>query len=129
MTTPTLQTVFDTVSSHLLAQNKRSRDKDDLGCVYRGVGGLKCAVGCLIADEHYTPKLEDVPVVAPRVEAALWKSIDPQGLMPPEERAPLIALLGKLQRIHDLYQPQHWPERLNALAEVFNLKPPKEVTL
>lgn len=55
----TLQEVFDKVARHLLTQGQRSILRETGRCAYRGDEGCMCAVGVLIADEHYHPKLED----------------------------------------------------------------------
>ncbi len=54
----TKQEIFDKVKAHLLAQGKRAVNGDG-NCMYRGMDGTKCAVGCLIPDELYTPLLEN----------------------------------------------------------------------
>ena len=50
------QEVFNKVAAHLLAQGKPALKGED--CVYRSKDGLKCAIGCLIPDENYTPEME-----------------------------------------------------------------------
>lgn len=52
----TEQEVFDYVAKHLLKQGERS--VVGTSCSYRGVGGLMCAVGCLISDEEYKPEMD-----------------------------------------------------------------------
>ena len=56
------QQVFDAVVHHLAKQGKRSTfTRPGQGfsmCRYRGYGGLKCAIGALIPDELYHPRLE-----------------------------------------------------------------------
>ena len=50
------QEVFDQVVNHLLQQGKKSQNETsggDVLCAYRGFNGLKCAAGCLIADDEY----------------------------------------------------------------------------
>jgi hypothetical protein len=55
----TKQEIFNKVWLGLNGQNwKRSVDNKTECCVYRGPGGLKCAVGHLISDENYDPKME-----------------------------------------------------------------------
>lgn len=54
-------------------QGERSVDSDG-NCLYRGERGLKCAVGHLIADEHYNPSLEGNNVTRECVLNALGKS-------------------------------------------------------
>jgi hypothetical protein len=53
--------VFNKVEAHLLAQGVRSMKYLDM-CAYRGAGGLRCAVGCLIKDEFYHESLEGLDV-------------------------------------------------------------------
>jgi hypothetical protein len=60
----TKQELFNKVVGHL-AQQKRRSATHRLGvadmCCYRAMIGdatLKCAVGCLIPDEHYKPEME-----------------------------------------------------------------------
>ena len=49
------QEAFDKAAAHLLAQGKKSfQPGDDYLCAYRGVDGLKCAIGALIPDDQYT---------------------------------------------------------------------------
>jgi hypothetical protein len=49
------QEIFDTVVTHLRKQNTQSGKGGN--CFYR-LGELKCAVGCLISDEDYSPDME-----------------------------------------------------------------------
>ena len=53
------QEVFDQIVTHLLTQNKQSKYYKDLRtfCAYRS-GDLKCAAGCLIDDDEYSPEME-----------------------------------------------------------------------
>lgn len=50
----TNEEIFEKVRTHLLTQNAKSMI--DGICLYRGPNGLKCAVGCLIEDEHFDPE-------------------------------------------------------------------------
>ena len=52
------QEAFDIAARHLLVQGKRSLTSDG-ACAYRGEGGLKCAIGALIPDDQYDPKMEN----------------------------------------------------------------------
>lgn len=53
----TPQEIFDTVVTHLSKQGKRSVNIEG-DCLYRGPGGLSCAVGCLIPDSEYVHEME-----------------------------------------------------------------------
>ena len=48
----TAQQVFDQVVAHMIKQGERSIQNGSM-CLYRGPNGLKCAAGCLIADDEY----------------------------------------------------------------------------
>lgn len=50
------QKAFDTALNGLRKQGRRSMN--GWQCAYRGVGGLKCAVGFLIPDDKYSPIVE-----------------------------------------------------------------------
>jgi hypothetical protein len=110
------QQIFDKVSTHLLAQNKRSSFIKDSGqeyCRYRQ-DGLMCAVGCLIPDDKYEPEMENQLVEAPRVLNSLTAIVDVKD----DE---VIGLLVKLQEIHDNTSPPEWFEHLGSLAGRYSL--------
>ena len=111
--------IFNKVSEHLLDQNHRSLSVADLRCLYRSPTGLKCAVGCLIKDEFYTPRLEGLGVEAvigqdsiPPVVAALQES----GVPVTET---VLRLLADLQGLHDYVTPAGWPEGLAQIKNNF----------
>jgi hypothetical protein len=58
----TAQAVFDTVAIHLLSQVMQSIDKTNSQCLYHAPDGLKCAVGCLIPEDHTYFNLEHLNV-------------------------------------------------------------------
>ena len=58
MSEVTTQDMFNTMVRHLIKQRVRSTQADGYSCAYRGVDGTMCAVGVLIADEHYHADLE-----------------------------------------------------------------------
>lgn len=98
------QEAFDTVTHHLLTQMEKSML---LGrCRYRGRAGLKCAVGCLIPDEDYSPMLEgkDIPTL---------QSLE---LFPMSLHGLKLELLVDLQLIHDGCEPEKWHGRLSEIA-------------
>jgi hypothetical protein len=51
------QEIFNKVARHLARQGRKARDEHGK-CAYRGKGDLKCAVGCLIRDSEYDPRME-----------------------------------------------------------------------
>ena len=114
------QTIFDRVAAHLLAQGRPSLSATRLGvCAYRGENGLRCAVGCLIDDAHYSEALEGYSVELGDVLRAVKSSLG-LGLQP---LAPRTAdLLGDLQLLHDRTPPEKWREGLKELARQYDLE-------
>lgn len=106
------QEIFNEVSTHLLAQNKQSRigSSNDMACVYRGPNNLKCAIGCLISDQDYSPSME---------RKGIGQLIKDFSCM--EKYEPIAAFLFDLQMIHDRYEPEYWLNMLNEFADKWNL--------
>ena len=109
----TNQEIFDIVAKHLLTQNARSQDIKNIVCAYRGSNDMKCAVGVLIKDEHYSYLLEGYNVRDIDVKEALEKS----GITVDSR----IHFLAALQEVHDLFPVGFWRERLGEVAERYNL--------
>lgn len=109
------QELFTKVATHLLTQNARAMD-NLTRCRYRGDGGLRCAVGCLINDTEYTYKLEGNTVQTIKVQTALRNSGVP---------SEAFADLGVLQGIHDFFYPEKWRDELSRFAEARNLTMPE----
>ena len=103
--------LFNIVKNHLLTQNQKAlRFPDRPLCAYISSTGLKCAVGCLISDEHYDLDMEgmcieDINKEFPDALAHLNLTIDN------------IQLLRDLQSLHDFECPQDWPSKLNAIEQ------------
>ena len=95
MSEVTTQDMFNTMVRHLIKQRVRSTQADGYSCAYRGVDGTMCAVGVLIADEHYHADLETNIASSSCVLAAVEASIK-RGLTVGE-----VQLLCKMQSIHD----------------------------
>lgn len=113
------QEIFDTVAEHLFRQGTRSYAMDR-GCLYRGPDGTKCAVGCLIQDDDYTPNMENKSVYA----------LEEDGLLP-KYLMKNIRLLSSLQMVHDTDGWGNRDEMRQALEEVagmFNLDASKIAT-
>lgn len=92
------------IRDHLTKQGAASLADHGHGatCAYRGAEGRMCAVGCLIANEHYSTELEDQSADEPVVMEALAKS----GIT---EDA--IDLLCEWQNYHDGQDYELWCER------------------
>ena len=113
----TNQEAFTTVVLHLRKQGRRStkpggpRSTDAYLCYYRA-GNLKCAVGALIPDEQYTPRMEGLPV---RLVQRNWPVL--KGISP--------SLLSDLQITHDFSDPKEWENQFTFLAQAYELEVPK----
>lgn len=111
------QEIFDTVVKHLAAQKVASKDKAlndghhyDI-CAYRGDNGTSCAVGCLIKDEDYSPKME-----GSSVRSLYWNEQLPDYLKDEE------GLLSLLQLAHDsALDMSDLCKLLRNAAEMYNL--------
>ena len=103
------QETFDTVAKHLLTQGRKSLDVDG-GCRYLAPGGERCAAGCLIPDDEYDSTFEGMQVwgVARRRKWADWFGHD-------------VALVIKLQRVHDNFATEDWPDEIRAVASFYGL--------
>lgn len=105
----TKQETFDIVAKHLLTQNEQARAMVANstmvmieGCAYRGKNGTKCAAGCLIPDELYSPKIEGKCSTHSDVKELL--------------KDHNTMLVSSLQNIHDTYSVESWKKKLQQLA-------------
>lgn len=90
----TAQQIFDYVTEHLYRQAKPSLGEPEYpgaspNCLYRGLEGRSCAVGCLITDDEYKLFHEG---------QTIWTMPD---LNVPVRLRPHTDLLGALQYVHD----------------------------
>lgn len=118
----TAQEIFNTVATHLLTQRRKSVVAGS--CKYRTDEGLKCAVGCLITDEEYDPRME-----GNSIDFLIYGDLDDPPVAPSLSRfMEHSQLLRDLQRIHDADDCDYWEENLRALAAVSKLDfiPPGE---
>lgn len=115
MTDLTDQQIFDKVVNHLRTQGYAG------SCSYRTPDGKKCAIGCLIDDEHYSPKFEGYTAEWEPISSALRAS----GI--PTDSKKTCDLLLNLQQIHDLAFPAYWEDDFRSAASRWDLQvPPKE---
>ena len=108
----TRQTAFDAVKKHLLTQMEKSKSSDS--CLYRGPGGLKCAIGALIPDDVYKPEMDvvDDMRVGQSIRELIVKFPEVAALFPKISPGFLVALQG----IHDLSDTDHWKFELKNFA-------------
>ena len=95
--------IVETVTKHLLAQGKKSKESEGTKCLYRGPNGLQCAIGCLIPDDMYKSWFDDQGYIDMTIAAAA--NISPDD----------IDLARRLQKIHDEMDVEQW---LPALEEI-----------
>lgn len=95
--------VFQFIEHHLLTQNAKSTKFKKRICYYRGDNDLKCAAGCLISDDEYTPKFE----------ANNWSTLVRKRQVP----AAHSKLLRELQLIHDDIPVNSWKHHLDLLRK------------
>ena len=106
----TIMELFEKVSSHLLAQGRRSF-AEGRGCLYRNdADGTKCAVGCLIPDEHYSPNIEESCLSNEAVQTIVEKSLGISSLSFTAGR-----LLRDLQKLHDGTPVELWKAELERM--------------
>ena len=101
----TAQEVFNQVATHLLTQNKKCI-KDEI-CRYR-FDRLKCAAGCLIADNEYEESFG----------GRSWSALVDDKYVPKAYEQ----LIIHLQKIHDIYNPSEWKGQLEKLATIYDLE-------
>lgn len=111
------QEIFNTVVTHLRKQNRQALSGNR--CCYKTPDGDKCAVGCLIPDEHFYPEMNDAGVVS----ALMWSIDFPIQLhwMRSHE-----SLLKDLQKLHDCKLPDYWEEEFTNLAICYGLTVPEK---
>ena len=106
----TKQEVFDQVVTHLRTQGCRSISKSG-ACRYRFEAPhsrvLKCAAGCLIADEEYIPSMEQ----------NTWGNLYERKLVPRSH----FGLIVALQTIHDIMYSLDWEREFRKTAGDFGL--------
>lgn len=103
--------IFNKVKTHLLLQRRQSLEDDHPEtCRYRGSGGLKCAIGCLISDEEYELNIEGYTVNRLAVNC----------------NVPM-TFLRSLQKVHDFYDEKsgtwdvHIETQMARIAEDFGI--------
>jgi hypothetical protein len=110
--------VFNKVEAHLLAQGVRSIRKSLIQdtCAYRGAGGLRCAVGCLIKDAFYSRSLEGIAMWADEKEedrqTLLEEALINSGI---DLKPTTTHMLSDLQYLHDRKNPKDWKQELQKL--------------
>ncbi len=106
------QRLFTRSGRHLMRQGKPALGENNATCKYRvHTTNLACAVGCLIPDTAYTPRME-----GRTVGGTLGKLI-----ALPREGSPKYGLLVDLQNLHDQSEPETWYAQLREIATRYGL--------
>lgn len=103
----TAQQVFNQVKNHLLEQNTKSIDADELEKYRIKETNLKCAAGCLISDSEYNSILEGLS----------WHGLIEKEYVPDIHGV----LIQKLQEVHDFENVSDWEYELKKVAKEYNL--------
>jgi hypothetical protein len=112
--TATAQEVFDHIVNHLRTQKKQAYNNDVFveDCVYRleceGVV-LRCAAGCLIADDEYRPEFDS--------GRYSWKKMIEKEWVPNNHNE----LIASLQLVHDAKMVLSWENSFKSVAQKYNL--------
>ena len=111
----TPQEVFDRVVGHLRKQGKPSIGRYG-GCKYRSEDGLKCAIGTVIEDSEYSPKMEGhvlfdfLTMGYDFVPASMKERLEPHA-----------SLLTALMQAHDFTAVELWEPKFQGIAKDFKL--------
>lgn len=108
------QKVFNKVARHLLRQGKKSLTKGTPLCAYRGEGGTRCAVGCLVPNHVYIQRIERLNVYA--LDGDVGQHLD--------KLVVTRGFLSQLQKIHDSYMTTEWSKKLREFASANGLNMP-----
>ena len=93
---------------------KRARTSKTGGCMYRSPGGSKCAVGLLIDDAYYSPRLEGKSLGSDVVLEAIRCSI---GRSLTEQEAYILLLLQE-QHDYNAEEPDFLDKMLNFIDDM-----------
>lgn len=117
--------VFERVRDHLLSQGRRAEDA--FRCRYRTEEGLRCAVGCLIGADDYSPAIEAAGVSELEPAGDRWVPSQYLSAFRRKQAEPLalalngsgvtatretLGLLLQLQLLHDRHDPAEWATAL-----------------
>lgn len=113
------QEILDAVIEHA-KKGVRAMDDDGGGsCFYRmncdANSEIRCFVGSLIRDEDYTPRMEGWGVSD--LFCSFLGIMNNSGLKSNDT-----TFLCDLQRIHDIYEPAEWKNKLSELVQDYKLQ-------
>lgn len=111
----TNQEAFEKMVLHLRKQGAKATVVPGRGlssCMYRAPNGFRCAVGCLIPDDEYSPDFEraSVSCIVGKVPSLDGVSMN---------------LLIAMQHVHDNHEVYAWEAQFSDVAECYGLKLPE----
>ena len=106
----TRQEIYDIVKTHAQLQPRRSINRAEGMCAYRGDADTKCFIGALIDDRDYREDFDNRTSTSIRMlcNADIRAAA---GIAMPD--APFAC---RLQTIHDEYEPSQWLDKLREVA-------------
>lgn len=127
------QEIFDTVSKHLLAQNRKC--KDSKGRYRYHYKQLRCAVGFLI-NQEYEEQVHRNGQGLPVSEYPVLDALKKSGVITDHDMrnaarhtaSTRYTLLESLQDLHDYYHPNQWKKELSVIANMYDLQPTHQGT-
>lgn len=111
----TPQEIFDKAALGVLKQGRRSTNGNIGGnerCMYRGEGGLKCAVGHLIDDDDLAREMDAFGAIAVVLSDAELRAKMPEWFVREQ------SLLGSLQDVHDRNMSYGFQEAIHGFRRV-----------
>ena len=117
------QEIFDKVLVHLREQGKRAT-LEKAGCAYRGDKGAMCAIGCLIPDHLYDPRIENRTIDSINIESGLDVFHDILFRAGLHGDAKRYLLLSHLQHAHDFalgHSLDVWELEMQRIADQYSL--------
>jgi hypothetical protein len=114
------QEIFDKVARHLLRQGEKSSSHgDQMDCMYRGPGKLKCAIGCLIPDKFYDYDIEGRTIGDDKLDDVLKHC----GIRLYVNGTPTSTnmMLDDLQNTHDSCGVDKWRGKLMGIAHRYDV--------
>ena len=103
-----IKAIFAKVSKHLIKQNARSVNEDG-DCAYRDHRGQSCAIGCLIPEDRYYPRLEGMDL---NCDLEIRHVLTPVIGVNPKKRREKLDLLQALLIVHDECDVSQWETEL-----------------
>lgn len=105
--------IANKVRAHLLKQGERASGGMRFACGYLDHKGRKCAIGCLIPEDHEAFKclggVEALFTHHPDLEIFQTEHLETQ-----QER---LIFLSRLQVIHDQRDPAEWPVEMGVVVD------------